>query len=105
ATFAVVLPSVTSAQDQYASLSAYNGAYGYVRSGAPGLGDEAVLRIKHDSSSLGPATVDRFQVTWRDRNVVAWLELAVRAGDQTADDALRLAAAQQARIAADLTAY
>jgi putative serine protease PepD len=105
ATFAVVLPSVTSAQDEYASLSAYNGAYGYVRAATPELGDEAVLRIKHESSSLGPSTVDRFQVTWRDRNVVAWLELAIRAGDRTADDALHLAALQQARIAADLTAY
>jgi hypothetical protein len=63
------------------------------------LGDASVLNVKHEG------TIDHFQVIWRDRNVVAIIELEAYAGDAATDDALHLAARQEARTSADLASY
>lgn len=67
---------------------------------APAIGDEAVLLRAPETSFRGATWWDAI-VLWRSGNVLATVEaIGTESADATAQAALRLAAAQQARIAA-----
>jgi S1-C subfamily serine protease len=104
-TFVIVAPGESGAKASYQTYLDQQARAGYARSDtAVRLGDEAVLNTMHYPASPGPGTLDRYQVIWRERNVVALTELVAFTGDAGPDDALHLAAKQEARMSADLAA-
>ena len=90
----------TAASDAEKALTFYADdakAKGYENIGLTGrLGDETLTFIRHDGNT------DHLEVLWRDRNVVALLDMDVIVGDANLGDAFQLAGEQQAHIEADL---
>lgn len=92
-----VVTATSDAQKAFAFYTDDAKKKGFENVGLTGrLGDETLTFIWHDGN------VDHFEVLWRDRNVVALLDLDVIVGDANLGDAFRLAGEQQAHVEADL---
>jgi S1-C subfamily serine protease len=99
--FVAIFPSVSAAKSGYQTYIDDQTRAGYAASDtAVQLGDQAILNTKRDPAPSGGGTVDRFQVIWRDRNVVGIAELVAYTGFAH-PNVLDLAGKQEARIAAD----
>jgi len=100
--FVVRYTSESDARSGYQSYLDGEASSGYTHtSPPPQLGDQAVLNTKQLPASSGQGILDRFLVIWRDRNVVAIIELVAYTGDAQAGVVLDLGAKQETRIAAD----
>jgi hypothetical protein len=99
--FVAIFPSVSAAKSGYQTYVGDQTRAGYAASDTTvQLGDQAVLDTRRDPAPSGGGTVDRFQVIWRDRNVVGIAELVAYTGFAH-PNVLDLAGKQEARIAAD----